>query len=188
MSNLEDRFEEAYSLYQRKHYKESFEKYFLLAEEGHESCQSFVGWMYFSGEGVQRDLNKAKYWYEKAAKSGDSESLFYLGKIDYINEDYQEAFEKFSKSALNSYSPAIYRLGRLYQLGYGVSKNDKKAFDFFLKASNKGHLFARKQLAIYEMKGYRNFVNRFTGFFNYIYLFVIAIKLGSSDLDEKTLT
>jgi len=188
MDDLEKRFNDAHLLYENKQYRESFMRYLRLAEEGYENCQAFVGWMYFSGEGVEKNLSKAKYWYEKASNSGDSESLFYLGKIYFIRGDYAEALKKFKKAESKNYAPAIYRIGRLYQLGKGVIKDEEKAYSYFLQASRKGHLFAKKQISLFYMRGNRGFVKRVSGLLNYLFLIIIALRLGFSDQDEKVLT
>ena len=52
-----------------------------LANKGNAGAQNKLGYIYFSGKGIQKDLNKAFYWYKKSAKQGDAEAQFYLGFI-----------------------------------------------------------------------------------------------------------
>lgn len=44
------------------------------------------GVMYFYGHGIQKNIRKAKDWYEKAAQCGSSEALLVLGCIHYMGE------------------------------------------------------------------------------------------------------
>lgn len=44
------------------------------AEEGSMKAQHFLALMYQNGNGVEKDLEKAAYWYDKTAKQGDSEA------------------------------------------------------------------------------------------------------------------
>src|SRR5437764_12698934 len=50
-----------------------------------------------------RDLNKAFYWYEKAANNGNLSGLYYLGQCyrfgKGIEKDERKAFELIKKSA-----------------------------------------------------------------------------------------
>ena len=42
-----------------------------LAEQGHASAQSNLGWMYSKGQGVLQDYIRAHMWYNIAASSGE---------------------------------------------------------------------------------------------------------------------
>ena len=44
------------------------------AENNYRPAQYYLGWFYFYGHGVKKDVNKAIYWYEKAANQGCKES------------------------------------------------------------------------------------------------------------------
>ena len=46
-----------------------FEK---AAEQGHPDAQCNCGTFYFNGQGAPRDLEKARFWFEKAAAQGDA--------------------------------------------------------------------------------------------------------------------
>ena len=37
-------------------------------------AQYYLGWFYFYGHGVKKDINKATYWYDKAAALGNKEA------------------------------------------------------------------------------------------------------------------
>ena len=58
--------------------------------------------MYLTGAGIDKDINKARYWFEKAAEQGQPESQFNLG-VMYENgaagltKDHNKAMELIEK-------------------------------------------------------------------------------------------
>ena len=61
-----------------------------------------LGGMYERGEGVVKDYDKARAWYQKAADAGNADAMYYLGWMDEngegVTEDYKKAFEWYQKS------------------------------------------------------------------------------------------
>jgi hypothetical protein len=51
------------------------------AEQGHVDAQNNLGALYFTGEGVDRDEQKAIEWFEKAAAQGNEEAIANLEAI-----------------------------------------------------------------------------------------------------------
>jgi TPR repeat protein len=45
------------------------------ANLGDKDAMLSVGWLYYKGEDVTKDLEKAKNWFQKAADLGDQEAL-----------------------------------------------------------------------------------------------------------------
>lgn len=60
----------AISKYQSKDYKSAFPLFVTLASEGNTAAEDYLGNMYFSGNGVERDYVQALYWYKKEAEKG----------------------------------------------------------------------------------------------------------------------
>lgn len=54
-----------------KQYEKCFEGHLVLAESGYPLAECQVGYFYYEGLGVEKDLSKAFYWTEKAAEHGD---------------------------------------------------------------------------------------------------------------------
>ena len=50
-----------------------------FAKEGVSAAQHRLGFMYFNGEGVPRDLDQALHWYQKAAYAGLEIAQYNLG-------------------------------------------------------------------------------------------------------------
>jgi len=55
------------------------DKYFneikKAAEDGHIDVQHNLATLYYNGEGTEKNLEKAFYWYQKAAENGSIEAL-----------------------------------------------------------------------------------------------------------------
>jgi TPR repeat protein len=64
-----------------------------------------TGCCYYDGAGVSQDKNKAFYWFELAANSGDAMAQYRIGSMlakgEGIKEDEAQAFEWFKKGADN---------------------------------------------------------------------------------------
>ncbi len=98
------------------------------------------------------DLNKIKYWFQKAAKGDNKVALYKLGEFyelkDSILEDEAMAFEFYKKSADQGFIDAQYKLGYCYNNGIGVNINIDKAFDLYKIAAEGGNINAQKILAL----------------------------------------
>lgn len=60
--------------FQVQDYRQAFIKLKPEAEKGNADAQYAVGYMYYYGQGVVEDRNKAWYWITEAAKSGQSDA------------------------------------------------------------------------------------------------------------------
>ena len=80
--------------------------------------------MYKNGKGIEKNLEKTFYWYQKAAENGQSSAKYNLGWL------YQNGFgtEKNLEKAFYWYQKAA-------ENGEGIEKNLEKAFYWYQKAS-----------------------------------------------------
>ncbi len=73
-------------------------------------------------------------------------SLFYEGKM--VDIDYKEAFYWCLKAA--EYGIGMdeqqYYVGRMYELGQGVKRDNKKAVEWYIKASSQNNILATARL------------------------------------------
>ena len=60
-------------------YEQCFRGHLHLAEKGYPLAECQVGYFYLEGIGVQKNLEKAFYWTERAAQHGDRDAQFNLG-------------------------------------------------------------------------------------------------------------
>jgi TPR repeat protein len=83
-------------------YTTAFKEYLALAKAGDAQSEVNLGWMYYSGEGVTADKQKALEWYRRAAEKGNTTALFNLGYAyengDGVRKDLDEAHRWYSKS------------------------------------------------------------------------------------------
>ena len=176
--------------YDRGEYDKALAAFLHLAERGDARCQRVVGWMYETGTGTAKDLEKAKYWLKLAADKNDAYSQYLLGLIHWRARQDDRAFEFFEKSASQGYGPGIYRLAICYSLGRGASKNEDKTLALLEEACRKENLRARIEYAKRLMKGRKGLINIFRG----IYLFFlwsiksyIVIVKNLGDINYKNL-
>ena len=167
----------ASDLYKSKNFGEAFKLYLELAKMGKTDCQTFVGWMFFKGEGVEVNMEKALYWMRLAAKANDLEATFSLGKIYLKQKNYKRASDCFSKAAQSEYSPAIFNLARMYNRGNYFDIDKDLAANLFKLAISKGHLISRRDYALMKISGYEGFIGRFSGLYEFFYGFFLAIKV-----------
>lgn len=59
----------------------SFQWYLKAAQYGDSEAMHDVAYAYFAGEGVGKDLNKARYWAQKGAEAGSSECRSFLSDL-----------------------------------------------------------------------------------------------------------
>jgi hypothetical protein len=119
--------------------KVAYKAWLPLAEQGYAKAQASLGWMYYTGKGVKKDLKKAVKWFRLAAEQDHAiaqNNLAVMYENGYgVAIDYQEAFKWYKKSADSGYSYAQYNLGRMYAEGKGIRKNLNEAKYWWLSAS-----------------------------------------------------
>jgi len=67
-------FNDGYKAYQAKDYATALKEWKPLAKQGNAPSQVNLGVMYANGEGVLKDMTKAKYWIKKAYEGDDAET------------------------------------------------------------------------------------------------------------------
>lgn len=108
-------FDAGMAAYEDKDYKTAHQEWLPLAQQGELRAQSNIGLLYASGQGVEKDIDKAIYWFEKIADQGDAQGYFNLGMMyikrnkdvqdmkqasKWIKKAYQTGSKKTSKRAL----------------------------------------------------------------------------------------
>ena len=59
--------------------EDAFQANLKKARQGDASAQYRLGVMYYNGQGVEQDYQKALEWYEKSANQGDSDAQLNVG-------------------------------------------------------------------------------------------------------------
>jgi len=108
---------------------------------------------------------------QEAAEKGDSAAQVYLA-ISYVYTDTQPDKEHvlywLNQADQQGDLRASYTLGRLYHSNNGevVEQDHQKAFEYFEKSYNRGHLASYFIMIRYMTSGKRGFLNRFKGIFS----------------------
>lgn len=113
------------------------------------------GFMYRTGRGAGRDLDKAAELYTVAAKLGNAKGQCALGVMyrngESVPKDYAKAFELFSLAAAQGNGDAMWNLAELYSTGNGTTRNEQLAESWYIKAAQLNGGSAMRRLGdIYE--------------------------------------
>ncbi|MBP3368402.1 MAG: SEL1-like repeat protein [Clostridia bacterium] len=92
-------------------YEKCFEGHLTLAEQGYPLAECQVGYFYYDGLGVEKDLGKAAMWTRRAADHGDRDgqcnlAWFYEDAIG-VERDMEQAKYWYKKAALQDHDLAI---------------------------------------------------------------------------------
>ena len=115
--------------------------------------------LYFSGQGLKKDLQKAFDLYKKASDLGDGIAKFNLSMMyymgDYVDQDDEKALEYLLESAIKGTSVAQVRLGKFYLSGNSMVNQDyKKALTWFYEAAKQEYPPGMHQMGICYFYGY----------------------------------
>ncbi|HCT89909.1 MAG TPA: hypothetical protein DF613_00780 [Lachnospiraceae bacterium] len=133
--------------------------YEKAAGQGHATAQYYCGRRYRRGIGAEADSKKAVYWMKKAREQGHEKAVdecrkweqetLETGAAVYLSKDsgrYKEAFGQLEIAAELGSDEGQYFLGRMYDKGWGTSRDEKKALYWFEKAAGQGHTAAQKKV------------------------------------------
>ncbi len=102
----------------------------ILSEQGNTEAMFSLGWYYIYSDSV-RDVNKATYWYRKAAEQGDAVAQIALGDCYFkglgVAMDYDKAVYWYRKAVDQGDPRAMEALAKCYEEGKGVVKDAGQA-------------------------------------------------------------
>jgi len=110
-----------------------------------------LGWLYESGNGVNRDRVRALSLFNDAAKRGSAEGMYHLGVVYHeglgVQKDLATACQWFIHAAAENDPYAETEAGFCYYNGTGVAQDHEAAFNSFVKAGQAGLIDARVYVA-----------------------------------------
>ena len=124
-----------------------------MAEAGMQYAQNFLGTMYKSGLGVNKDYTAAAYWFGRAAEQGHASGQFSLGYLYHDRLDFNTAVNWYRKAAEQGHVFGQFSLGAMYYDGLGVKKDYVSAIHWYRKAAVQGHLICQTNLGYMYSKG-----------------------------------
>lgn len=108
-------------------FETAFREFSLAAEDGLMMAQYNLAILYFTGQGVERDMGQAFRWTEAAALQGHSDAQYNLGSLylagDGVARDAEQAVAWFGKAALAGHANAAYALADLYHKGDDIDRD-----------------------------------------------------------------
>lgn len=153
------RFDAAIFLYESGEYRAALKEAIALIDEGYGHANTLAGAIYErGGDGIKQDYEKAKFYYQMAVDEvGAVEGWLALGRLHYFGKgmqpDYEKAFYYYTVVDQDTENSVAYlMLGQMYLEGKGVPKDIGKARDYFIKAENRGSVFALTYQGLLEME------------------------------------
>lgn len=142
----EELLDRAMELFKKGDQKKAFDIWLSLAEKGNACAQNCAAVSYQKGEGVEADIERAIFWFEKSAAQGYGKACGNLARHYYdgdgVEQSYEKAVRLYEKAAEQGSRVSQYRLGCCYCYGEGVEQNYTKARKWFSAAAEAGHMRA----------------------------------------------
>ncbi len=89
-----------------------------------------------------------------AANPGEARFKFQLGRAFYSSKRFDEAVPLFRRAAEGDYAVAMYRLGKMYQRGTGLTKDARSAISWYRKAAASGNAASMNDLGWMYERGF----------------------------------
>jgi len=144
-AEAEGRLTDAVALYQQ------------AANQNLPQAQYQIGFMYYAGDGIQRNDAMAAAWLKKAADQGLAEAQHMMGILCSEGRGVPQSFvlaaQWYTKAAEQQFSQAQYYLAYLYVVGQGVAADEKEASNWFLRAAENGVVDAQHQIGVRLARG-----------------------------------
>lgn len=148
----------AQELLKEKNYQAAFREYMESAKGGNIYAQYIIAQMYANGEGVDRDMREAAFWYAMAADRGHLKSQNNLANMYMdgfgILQNFDEAARWFKRAADQGNYLSMASLAELYQYGYGVEQDYEKAIHLYETSAKAGIGKAMNNLGFMHFGGF----------------------------------
>ena len=143
-------YDKAEALYEKKEYEKMIPFYEKAAQLGHLGAMNNLGFSYYYGYGVEKNVETAADWYKKAAEKNHLLSICNLGDMYIkgigVERDVKKGVDHITRAAKGGLPRAMYELGLMYLYGNPVEKSREKAVFYLKGAAEKGHKNALESL------------------------------------------
>ncbi|WP_077550208.1 tetratricopeptide repeat protein [Rodentibacter genomosp. 2] len=144
----------------KQDWKSVFEIMQPLALEGNVQAQGNLGMLYNLGRGVEKNKEKAYWWFSEAAEMGSIRAINNLAMMyysgDYVKKDIPQAIKLFETTAKAKDLGAMMMLAEIYL----KQKDETKSFEWVKKAADLDNPDAKLRLGIYYEKGIGTSMNK----------------------------
>ena len=121
---------------------------------GDTDCMIDLGNLYFEGEDLDQDNDKALQLYEAAAAKGDALGAYNAGLVyEADGENLTRALDWYRRAAEAGDEGGMYKVAQAYQLGRGVTADASLAVAWMKRAADAGSLEAMNDLGSYYSEG-----------------------------------
>ena len=134
-----------------------------ILEDDHSEALGYLGIIYRDGLGVDVDKDRAKEYFMSSIKEKafNCMSLYELGNLYYTESKYVDALRYYKEARSNAFdnvrdgkyvwlnehsTKACYKLGQMYNNGFGIEKDTDKAAEYMTEAASRGSDEAKKYL------------------------------------------
>lgn len=158
-----DELDKIEEVYRSGDYKHAFLQASMY-EEASARAINMMGAMYLTGRGTEKDLIKAREYFELARRIGYPPARYNAAMMMLqTGGDEEEAFNMMEHIADEGYLPAMLQAGKMYIEGIGVDENEKEGWFWLSQAACNGHmetahkivkLFFEQPEKIYRLRGY----------------------------------
>lgn len=102
------------------------------AHAGNPQSESYLGFAYYHGHGIQKNLKKSIYWLEKAASHHEYSSTYFLAYLHQYGkggfpQNIHAAIPLYEAAAKDGGFSAAHTLSVIYKNGEGVPQDKKRA-------------------------------------------------------------
>ena len=175
---------EARELFQTGDAEGAFARYLDLANEGVAYAQAVVGCSYWKGEGTERDLEKARYWFQRAAERGEPQAQWYLARALIHSGNVAAALPWLERAVSADFGPACFRLARFCDQGKWLARDRARAFALAKQGAAAGHLRCQAKYARGLIAGREGLAGIFRGLRLMAKTFVEANKVVDDDPED----
>ena len=118
------------------------------AKQGDAAAQALLAFYYYQGKDVEKDINKAIYWYNQAIEGGYEEAKVNLALVYHNQKEYEKSFPLFLSFVDNSqikgrkdelYNTALANIGHYKMIGRATPIDINGAIKYLEQAHSNGY-------------------------------------------------
>lgn len=151
-------FDEATKAYLLGEFEKARYEALVAATDGNPAAQMLLGQLYFNGEGVEKDIAHALYWYNRSADSGFADAQYRLGILYHdgapgIQKNLDLAYIYLNQALKSGRKDALEKLEWLHKTDRGIVVNLNDDVEVLKQVASSGNQKARFLLSQKMIKG-----------------------------------
>jgi uncharacterized protein len=144
-------------------------------------AQLQLGYLYQEGLGGSTDKQKAKSLFQGLADISHAHGSYFLAKLLLTENQLNTAVEYFEKSAQLKHVSGTFWTAALYGGYHGYPVNSEKHRYFLTEAAKLGHIYAKRDLALLDMRSNNSLHNKFFACGRYMKSLLAGIIIAVKD-------